>query len=199
MDPSQYDAVIVVIGETPYAEGDGDIGRRSLEAASLYPGDLAMLDRVSGKGVPVVDGAPLGPAAVRQQGAQPLRRLRRGLAARHRGRGRRGRARPGPADRRRLHRQALLLWPGAPCQTPLNVGDADYEPLFAYGYGLSNGETGNVGTLPEESQARCVDSGGGGTATEDLVLFDRVDQDPYKSYIGSPSTGAARRWSDRTP
>ena len=40
--------------------------------------------------------------------------------------------------------------------------------------------------MPEESQARCVDSGGGGTATEDLVLFDRVDQDPYKSYIGSP-------------
>ena len=44
------------------------------------------------------DRVRVGPAAVRQQGAQPLRRLRRGLAARHRGRGRRGPARPGPAD-----------------------------------------------------------------------------------------------------
>ena len=37
VDPSQYDAVIAVIGETPYAEGVGDIGRRSLEAAQLTP------------------------------------------------------------------------------------------------------------------------------------------------------------------
>ena len=35
VDPSQYDAVIAVIGETPYAEGNGDIGKRSLEHARL--------------------------------------------------------------------------------------------------------------------------------------------------------------------
>ena len=29
----QYDAVIAVIGETPYAEGNGDLGKRSLEHA----------------------------------------------------------------------------------------------------------------------------------------------------------------------
>ena len=42
VDPSQYDAVIAVIGETPYAEGNGDIGKRSLEHARLYPEDLAV-------------------------------------------------------------------------------------------------------------------------------------------------------------
>ena len=39
VDPSQYDAVIAVIGETPYAEGVGDIGRRSL--CLLYTSDAA--------------------------------------------------------------------------------------------------------------------------------------------------------------
>ncbi|MDQ1709427.1 MAG: beta-glucosidase, partial [Frankiaceae bacterium] len=53
VDPSAYDAVIAVIGETPYAEGNGDIGKRSLEFGRMYPADRAVLDRVSGKGVPV--------------------------------------------------------------------------------------------------------------------------------------------------
>jgi beta-glucosidase len=34
--------------------------------------------------------------------------------------------------------------------------------------------------------ARCVDSGGGGTTTDELELFVRQDVPPYKSYIGSP-------------
>ncbi|MDH3497094.1 MAG: hypothetical protein OER21_10040, partial [Gemmatimonadota bacterium] len=28
-------------------------------------------------------------------------------------------------------------WPAAPSQTPLNRGDADYRPLFPYGFGLT--------------------------------------------------------------
>jgi beta-glucosidase len=186
VDPSQYDAVIAVIGETPYAEGVGDIGRRSLEAALLYPGDLATLDRVSGKGAPVatvfVSGRPL---YVNKE----LNRSDAFVAAWLPGTEGEGVADllvQGPQTGTGFTGKLSYSWPGAPCQTPLNVGDADYAPLFPYGYGLNNGETGDVGTLPEESQARCVDSGGGGTATEDLVLFDRVDQDPYKSYIGSP-------------
>ena len=186
VDPSQYDAVVAVIGETPYAEGVGDIGRRSLEAAQLYPGDLATLDRVSGKGAPVatvfVSGRPL---YVNKE----LNRSDAFVAAWLPGTEGQGVAdllvkgqRTGPGFVGKLS----YSWPGAPCQTPINVGDEDYAPLFPYGYGLRNGQTGNVGTLPEESEARCVDSGGGGTATEDLVLFDRVDQAPYKSYIGSP-------------
>ena len=77
-------------------------------------------------------------------------------------------------------------WPATPCQTPLNAGDEGYAPLFRLGYGLTDGQKATVPQLPEESVARCVDSGGGGTATEDLELFVRQDVAPYKSYIGSP-------------
>jgi beta-glucosidase len=186
VDPAQYDAVVAVIGETPYAEGPGDIGKRSLEHARLHPEDLAVLYHVSGKGTPVatvfVSGRPLyvnkelnrSDAFVAAwlpgtegQGIADL--LVRG---RHTGKGFTG--------------KLSYSWPATPCQTPLNAGDEGYAPLFELGYGLRNGQTATVPQLPEESVARCVDSGGGGTTTDELELFVRQDVPPYKSYIGSP-------------
>jgi beta-glucosidase len=38
-------------------------------------------------------------------------------------------------------------WPKSVCQTPLNVGDRGYAPLFAYGYGLRRGERSHLGQL----------------------------------------------------
>ncbi|MDE2372093.1 MAG: glycoside hydrolase family 3 protein [Burkholderiales bacterium] len=63
-DPAQYDAVVAVVGETPYAEGDGDLPRpQSLRLTAHHPDALALLDRVAGHGVPVVtvllSGRPL--------------------------------------------------------------------------------------------------------------------------------------------
>ena len=55
VDISQYDAVIAVIGETPYAESTGDIKPGQTLAHSVrYPEDLAALQAVSGKGKPVI-------------------------------------------------------------------------------------------------------------------------------------------------
>ena len=186
VDPSAYDAVIAVIGETPYAEGSGDIGKRSLENAKLHPEDLAVLDRVSGHGTPVatvfLSGRPLYvnkelnrsdafvaawlPGTEGEGVADLL------VKGRHTGRGFTGRL--------------SYSWPGSPCQTPLNVGDADYTPLFPLGYGLRNGQAATVPQLDEASAARCDGGGGGGTATDDLELFVLRDVAPYKSYIGSP-------------
>jgi len=42
-------------------------------------------------------------------------------------------------------------WPRTAVQTPLNVGDEGYDPLFAYGYGLSYANPGEVATLPEDA------------------------------------------------
>lgn len=42
-------------------------------------------------------------------------------------------------------------WPKLATQYVLNVGDANYDPLFAYGYGLSYERPGKVGLLSEES------------------------------------------------
>ena len=50
-----YAAVVMVAAEKPYAEGAGDITfPASMRHSSRYPEDLQALDRVSGKGVPVV-------------------------------------------------------------------------------------------------------------------------------------------------
>ena len=85
-DPEKHDVAIVVIGETPYAEGFGDIRpddnvlieagsmikgsmnplepyARSQVAAEIHPEDLACIERIAATGVPVVaimiSGRPL--------------------------------------------------------------------------------------------------------------------------------------------
>ena len=40
-------------------------------------------------------------------------------------------------------------WPMAPTQFTVNRGDADYAPLFPYGFGLNYADTDTLGTLPE--------------------------------------------------
>jgi beta-glucosidase len=55
VDVRQYSAVVMVAAEKPYAEGAGDITfPASMRHTNRYPKDLQALDRVSGKGVPVV-------------------------------------------------------------------------------------------------------------------------------------------------
>ncbi|HEV7974103.1 exo 1,3/1,4-beta-D-glucan glucohydrolase [Amycolatopsis sp.] len=187
VDPKGFDAVIAVIGETPYAEGVGDLTRRTLEAAKLYPQDLAVLDKVSGKGTPVatvyVGGRPL-------YANKELNRSDAFVAA-----WLPGTEGGGVADllvRGRDNNGGYTgklpySWPKSACQTPLNPGTEGYDPLFKLGYGLRNGQTGSVGVLDETSpEFGCSPSGGGGNATEDLEIFNRTDVAPYKSYIGSP-------------
>lgn len=65
VDVHKYTAVVMVAAEKPYAEGAGDISfPESIRHSSRYPADLAALERVSGKGVPVVtllfSGRPVG-------------------------------------------------------------------------------------------------------------------------------------------
>jgi beta-glucosidase len=184
IDPAGFDAVIAVIGETPYAEGVGDIGKRSLEAAKLYPNDLAVLDKVSGKGAPVVTVYLAGrPLHVNKE----LNRSDAFVAA-----WLPGTEGGGVADLlvRGRHTypgytgELSFSWPRSACQTPLN---ADGDPLFEPGYGLRTWQTGDVGVLDETSpEFGCSGNGGGGTATEDLEVHVRTDIAPYRSYIGSP-------------
>jgi beta-glucosidase len=55
VDVRKYSAIVMVAAEKPYAEGAGDIAfPASMRHTSRYPEDLRALDRVSGKGVPVV-------------------------------------------------------------------------------------------------------------------------------------------------
>jgi beta-glucosidase len=55
VDASLYDAIIAVIGETPYAETAGDLKPgTTLSHSARYPEDLKALLAVSGKGRPVI-------------------------------------------------------------------------------------------------------------------------------------------------
>lgn len=63
-DPSRFDAVIAVLAETPYAEGEGDIRvTETLRHSARHPQDAAVLQRVAGRGAPVItllySGRPL--------------------------------------------------------------------------------------------------------------------------------------------
>jgi len=63
-DPKQFDAVIAVLAETPYAEGEGDVRiTENLRHSRRHPQDAAALQRVAGRGAPVVtllySGRPL--------------------------------------------------------------------------------------------------------------------------------------------
>src|SRR5438874_7546216 len=194
VDLAQFGAVIAVIGETPYAEGVGDIGKtRTLEHAARYPSDLVGLNRVvhpvEKQGPPVVTIFFSGrPAYVNKE----LNRSDAFIAAFLPGteagsiadllfldaRGRIGRGFSGKLS---------YSWPAAACQTPLNLGDKPYEPLFKYGFGLGYRDQVSLGTLDDTSPPiGCGQTPGGGTATQDLEIHVRGNVSPYVLYIGAP-------------
>ncbi|WP_086930474.1 glycoside hydrolase family 3 protein [Agarilytica rhodophyticola] len=51
-----------------------------------------------------------------------------------------------------FHGKLSFSWPKTGIQTAVNVGDADYDPLFAYGYGLKYSDKTSVKALSEDPQ-----------------------------------------------
>jgi beta-glucosidase len=123
------DAIVAVVGEDPYAEGKGD--RADLQ---LPEKDLALLRRAHAAKVPVVlvllSGRPLilGEAldlsdafvAAWLPGTEGA-----GVAEVLFG------AKP-------FTGKLPTSWPRTMAQIPINVGDATYDPLFPFGFGLSD-------------------------------------------------------------
>ena len=122
------DAIIVVVGETPYAEGTGDRSDLGLDVE-----DRATIQRAHASGKPVivilVSGRPMiienvmphcdGFIAAWLPGTEGLGVTDVVFGDFN------------PAGR------LSHSWPRSMSQVPVNVGDADYQPLFPYGYGLS--------------------------------------------------------------
>ncbi|MFI9111542.1 glycoside hydrolase family 3 protein [Streptomyces venezuelae] len=125
-----YEAGVVVVGETPYAEGFGDVGNgNDLE---LTAADKAAVDKVCAAmpcAVLVVSGRPqlIGDRlpAVDALVASWLP----------------GTEGDGVADvlygRRPFTGQLPVSWPRSEAQLPLNVGDSRYDPQYPYGWGLT--------------------------------------------------------------
>ncbi|MYN05273.1 glycoside hydrolase family 3 protein [Pseudoduganella sp. DS3] len=147
VDLARFDAVVAVVGERPYAEGDGDIGPSgTLRHSSRYPEDLAVLQAVAGKGKPVITvfvaGRPLFVNDLLNLSDTFIAAWLPGTE----GKGVSDLLVKGP--RAYDFRGTLSFsWPKSACQTPLNAGDADYAPLFALGYGLRKGQRSALGKL----------------------------------------------------
>ena len=172
VDPARFDAVIAVIGEGPYAEGDGDIvPSGTLRHSSRYPEDLAVLQAVHGKGKPVItvlmSGRPLWVNDLLNLSDTFVAAWLPGTE----GKGVSDLLVAGKGAKAYDFRGTLTYsWPKAVCQTALNVGDADYAPLFAYGYGLKAGQRSRLGQLDTTYPA------GGCSASATYPLSGQADR-----------------------
>lgn len=142
----RHDVGVVVVGETPYAEGFGDVGGpqwawdpadngvpRPPQTMRLNDADRAAVDKVCSTVrrcvVVVVSGRPmiLEPSLLREADAIVAAWLPGSEGA-------------GVADtmfgRRAYTGRLPVTWPRTLEQEPINVGDADYDPLWGYGHGL---------------------------------------------------------------
>ncbi|MFJ4951665.1 glycoside hydrolase family 3 N-terminal domain-containing protein [Streptomyces sp. NPDC088760] len=125
-----YDAGVVVVGETPYAEGVGDVGNG--HDLKLSAADQAAVDKVCAAmkcAVLIVSGRP-------QLVGDRLDEIDALVAS-----WLPGTEGEGVADvlygRRPFTGQLPVTWPRSDAQLPINVGDASYDPQFPYGWGLT--------------------------------------------------------------
>jgi beta-glucosidase len=148
------DVAIIVFGEEPYAEFVGD-RPRSLEYSPADKKDLELLRRLKAAGVPTVSVFLSG----RPMWVNPELNASDAFVAAFLP----GSEGGGVADL--LFRKAdggvnhdfrgklSYSWPKRADQTPLNRGDASYDPLFAYGFGLTYADRVTLPRLSEERPA----------------------------------------------
>ncbi|WP_374405768.1 glycoside hydrolase family 3 N-terminal domain-containing protein [Pelagerythrobacter sp.] len=136
------DVAIVVFGEDPYAEFQGDrpdVGYDDAES-------LALLRKLQADGVPTVSVFLSG----RAMWTNPFINASDAFVAAWLP----GSEGGGVADvlfgEAEFTGKLPYSWPKTSDQTAVNVGDADYDPLFAYGYGLTADQPGDLAALPED-------------------------------------------------
>ncbi|MGV9993197.1 glycoside hydrolase family 3 protein [Streptomyces sp. NPDC003374] len=125
-----HDVGVVVVGETPYAEGVGDVGNG--HDLQLPAADRAAVDKVCAAmkcAVLIVSGRP-------QLIGDRLGRIDALVAS-----WLPGTEGDGVADvlygRRPFTGQLPVTWPKSEAQLPVNVGDRVYDPQFPFGWGLT--------------------------------------------------------------
>jgi beta-glucosidase len=140
---------VVVVGETPYAEGFGDVGGpqwawdpgdngipRPVKDMQISAADRAAIDKVCAATVKcvvvIVSGRPL---IVDPQQLGRIDALVEAWLPGSEG--------AGVADTlfgdRPFTGKLPVTWPRTLDQEPINVGDAHYDPLYPFGYGLRTG------------------------------------------------------------
>jgi beta-glucosidase len=129
------DVGVVVVGETPYAEGVGDVGVGNHTMLLTAP-DRAAIDTVCAAMkcvVLVVSGRPM---VISDQVDKMTALVASWLP---------GTEGAGVADvlfgARPFTGRLSMTWPRSLAQLPINVGDPTYDPLFPYGWGLRTDST----------------------------------------------------------
>jgi len=187
----QPDVAIVVFGEEPYAEGNGDID--NLEYQRGDKRDLALLKKLKAQGIPVVSvfisGRPMWVNAEFNQSDAFVAAWLPGTEGQ------------GIADVLFTKADGTVAydfvgklsfsWPATPQQTQVNVplaqdkraqAQADYQPLIPYGYGLTYQ---SVATDAISLDALSEDNLAASQTLEDLVLFERAVKSPWSMYIAT--------------
>ncbi|KCZ93341.1 glycoside hydrolase family 3 protein [Hyphomonas johnsonii] len=163
------DVAIVVFGEDPYAEFRGDIVNVAYDLDGTR--ELVLLQKLKAEGIPVVSVFLSGrPLWVNRELNASDAFVAAWLPGSEGG---------GVADlligdaegapRFDFRGRLSFSWPRRADQTPLNVGDADYDPLFTYGYGLTYAAPAAVGEL-DESVAEGI-----ATANASSTFFENGD------------------------
>ena len=181
------DVAIMVYGETPYAEWQGDLRHLGYQAGSHQ--DAQVLERLQAEGIKTVSvfisGRPLWVnRAINASDAFVAAWLP----------GTEGR---GVADvifgdlqgkaRYDFTGKLSFSWPKSLDQTQVNLGDADYDPLFPFGYGLSYAQPGaTMGTLPTDENVAALQG------ASDVGLFVKTPQDPWQVYAAISGTTPVR-------
>lgn len=148
---SKPDAAVVVFGENPYAEWQGDL--RSIAYKPYTDQDYELLKGLQSQGIAVVGvfitGRPLWinrelnasdafvvawlPGSEGSAVADVIL------------------AKPDGSVNHDFKGKLSFSWPKKASQTVLNVGDDNYDPLFAYGFGLDYKNDVNLPILDEEN------------------------------------------------
>ena len=175
------DVAIVVIGENPYAEGQGDIP--NLHYASRFGGDIQILKDLKAKAIPTVTifitGRPLWTnPEINASDAFVVAWLP-------------GSEGIGVSDV--LFRNAKgevnfdfkgklsFSWPRFADQDQLNRGPQNYNPLFPYGFGLTYSDTDSLGDNLSETP---YSSGSGPGDLDELIIFSGRPFSPFSVFIG---------------
>lgn len=186
------DVAVVVFGEDPYAEFQGDVDTLAYRPDDRR--DLDLLLRLRAEGIPVVavflSGRPLW--VNRELNASDAF-----VAAWLPGSEGGGVAdvllRTADGDiQHDFHGRLSFSWPARADQYTLNVGDADYAPLFAFGHGLRYGQDGELAALPEDIDLSAVTRSGQWFARGALAAGARFELVDSQGSLGVVGNGPAR-------
>lgn len=175
------DVAVVVFGEEPYAEGQGDLDTLEFEPGSKT--SLALLKSLKAQGIPVVSVFLSG----RPMWVNPELNASDAFVAAWLP----GTEGAGVADvlianadgspNHDFKGKLSFSWPRLPLQAQLNPHHPHYDPLFAYGYGLTYaaGEAGPK-NLPEKVAGVATGK------TADINFYVGRPLQPWNVFISSP-------------